>query len=307
MHPNAPQPNFGAYPKIKIANIDLISGDPEFSPLKALQLMVPDLLEANHPVSLIPMFDGDKYLVLAPTLTSKDIIKTLVLKEGKTYVLGRKNLHTGCLRNKKELAMALSLSAVAHIKVHFSSSENINDASQVIKDVSITRLGQTVVRLEDRSEAGNTLVESANLERKDDEGILHPGRGIIHLYAGAENVMTYKLMTLSDYLGSLEEKMDDSPMDITAPLLDLQKIHAQTTELLLSELQKYKLLLAEARAGSSPDGDGMRILGRADEDGSGEEDEDDLLADLGLNLGDHLSLLESTSEDIYAGHRTQAF
>eukprot|EP00978_Attheya_sp_CCMP212_P048411 scaffold516812_cov212-Attheya_sp.AAC.1 len=62
MHPNAPMPNVGGYEGLKIAHIDLLSGDPKFLPLKALQYLVPDLLEANHPVSLIPVFDGDKYL-----------------------------------------------------------------------------------------------------------------------------------------------------------------------------------------------------------------------------------------------------
>eukprot|EP00978_Attheya_sp_CCMP212_P039886 scaffold211818_cov90-Attheya_sp.AAC.1 len=283
MHPNAPQPNFGTYKGIKIANIDVVSENPDFLPLKALQLLVPDLLEANHPVSLIPVFDGDKYLVLAPAPKSKDLIKTLVIKEGETHILGRKNMHTGCLRNKSDLSMALALSA-AHIEVHFYSSENTT-ANQV-KNVRIKRLGHTVVRLEDRSEAADSL-ESANLDHKFEEGILHPGRGIIHLYAGAENCMTYNLMTLSDYLGNLENY---SPMDIIVPFFDLQGIHMQTTELLLSELRKYKRLLAEARAGSSSD-DAARtrmLLGPVDEDGS-DGDEDDDLTELGANLGDHLS------------------
>eukprot|EP00978_Attheya_sp_CCMP212_P006023 scaffold13565_cov33-Attheya_sp.AAC.1 len=246
MHPNAPQPNFGTYKRIKITNIDVVSENPDFLPLKALQqLLVPDLLEANHPVSLIPVFDGDKYLVLAPTPKSKDLIKTLVIKEGETHILGRKNMHTGCLRNKSELSMALALSA-AHIEVHFYSSENTT-ANQV-KNVRIKRLGHTVIRLEDPSEDADSL-ESANLDHKFEEGILHPGCGIIHLYAGAENCMAYNLMTLSDYLGNS---------------------HADRTELLLSELRKYKCLLAEARSGSSSD-DAARtrmLLGPVDEDGS---------------------------------------
>jgi hypothetical protein len=130
MHPHAPLPNVGGYGGLKIAHIDLLSGDPKFLPLKALQYLVPDLLDADHPVSLIPVFDEDKYLVLAPTETSKDLIKTLVLKEGETYRLGRKSLHTGCIRNKGELAMAYALSA-AHIEVHYHSSER--DRSSPIK------------------------------------------------------------------------------------------------------------------------------------------------------------------------------
>jgi hypothetical protein len=136
------------------------------------------------------------------------------------------------------------------------------------------------------------------LERKLDEGILHPGTGIVHLYAGAENSMTYKVMTLSAYLESLD---NDTPMNIIAPFLQLRGMHLQTTELLLSEIQKYKRRLAEAtRAPAS-----RRMLDTsADEPGS---DDNDDLSDLGAQLGDHLSLLEIDGEDIYGAHRTQAF
>jgi hypothetical protein len=295
MHPDAPQPNFGAYKGLKITNIDVLSSNPDFMPLKALQLLVPDLFEANHPLSLIPVFDGDKYLVLVPTPQSKDLIKTLFIKDGETHIIGRKSMHTGCLRNKLELDMALALS-VEHLEVHFYTSPETDQ----VKTARIKRLGTTVVRLEDRSEDDNSLV-STDLHRGE-EGILHPGRGIIHLFAGAENRMTYKLMTLSVYLCSLE---NHSPMDIITPFLDLQGIQMQTTELLLLELKKYKLLLAEARARSN-EGAMTRMLPAVDEDGS-DGDEDDELTKLGTNLGNHLSFLESAGEDIYGDHRTQPF
>jgi hypothetical protein len=297
MLPNAPNPNIGGYEGIKLAHIDLLSGDPKFLPLKALQLLVPDLLEADHPVSLIPVFDGGKHLVLAPTKASKVLIKPLVLKAGETYTLGRESIHTGCIRNKGEMNMLFALSE-DHIDVHFHSSESIH-AGQV----TIKRLGHTTVRLEKCAEQNGAILEVVNLDCKGDEGTLHPGSDTIHLYAGAENFMTYKVMTLPAYLESVDN--GDSPMDIISPFLQLQGIHSQTTELLLSEIKRYKRDLAAANRAAAASSSAGRRMDSVGETRSG--DDEDHVSDLSTQLGDHLSFLENNGEDIYGAHRTQAF
>jgi signal recognition particle receptor subunit beta len=202
------------------------SSNPLLSPMQVLGLFAEKQWLNKEIDYLVPVSPAPSVGILIPTEESRQMLKPIVLQEGKIEVIGRHEVHTGYVATKKTLSMLKSLSR-KHIEVKYESNGTVN----------VTKLSESPIGIRNSNDRVLHV-----LRRKNEEAVV-PANGRINLYHG-EDELTYMVGSFDSFVSRFA---DSNPLTIECLLAEQNKSYKKHFKLLEAELARISSPSHQAR------------------------------------------------------------